>query len=101
MTRLTARCVCAPLLTVTLGFAAAVGLAPALRPALAQADDPAGVIPPPRSWDASQNLPSALLASALDADAVPLRWVDPRAALNCGPNTAVLVNREPLRDGAL
>ena len=101
MTRPTARYVCATLLTVTLGLAAAVGLSPVLRPALARTDDPAGAIPPPRSQDASHNLLNALLASALDANAVPLRWVDPRAALQCGPNTAVLVNREPLRNGAL
>jgi hypothetical protein len=43
----------------------------------------------------------ALLMPALDADAVPFRWVDPVAAMSCGPGTSVLVNRQPLRAGAL
>jgi hypothetical protein len=38
---------------------------------------------------------------ALDADAVPLRWVDPRPALHCGPDTTVHVNRKRLLAGAL
>jgi hypothetical protein len=44
---------------------------------------------------------NALLVPALDADAVPLRWVDPRSALRCGPNTTVRVNGEPLVAGSL
>jgi hypothetical protein len=43
----------------------------------------------------------ALLVPALDADALPLRWIDPVRAMGCGPGTKVLVDRQPLRAGAL
>ena len=101
MRRPTVRYACAALLVVTLGFAAAVGLTSMLRPAPAQPAGPAISMPPGAAWETSRYILNALLATALDADAVPLRWVDPRAALGCGPNTAVLVNRELLRDGTL
>lgn len=51
--------------------------------------------------DPSRFVLNALLVPALDGDAVPLRWVDPRPALQCGPDTTVRVNREPLAAGAL
>jgi hypothetical protein len=38
---------------------------------------------------------------ALDADAVPLRWVDPRPAMRCGSATTVTVDHRPLVPGAL
>ena len=78
---------------VALSLVAAVGLSTMHPPKPAMASIP--------NWDASRFLLNALLAPALDADAVPLRWADPRAALRCGPASAVTVNREPLRTGAL
>jgi hypothetical protein len=71
---------------------------------------PAGSAPPDRlpnaaarssATDPSRFILNALLVPALDGDAVPLRWVDPRPVLRCGPDTAVLVNHEPLVAGAL
>ena len=38
-----------------------------------------------RPFDASRFILNALLVPALDTDAVPLRWVDPRPALRAGP----------------
>jgi hypothetical protein len=43
---------------------------------------------------------NGLLVPALDSDAMPLRWVDPRPALACGPGTSVYVNGRPLVSGA-
>jgi hypothetical protein len=43
----------------------------------------------------------ALLVPSLQADAVPLRFVDPRASLRCGSQTAVRVNHQALVPGAL
>ncbi len=51
--------------------------------------------------DPSPFILNALLVPALDGDAVPLRWVDPRPALRCGPGSVVRVNGMPLRPGAL
>jgi hypothetical protein len=51
--------------------------------------------------DPSRFLLNALLVPALDGDAVPLRWVDPRPALQCGPGTEVRVNGAPLAPGTL
>jgi hypothetical protein len=71
---------------------------------------PAGSAPPERlgtvaarvaAPDPSRFILNALLVPALDGDAVPLRWVDPRPALRCGPGTSVRVNHEPLVAGAL
>lgn len=62
---------------------------------------PIAAPPPPAAFDPSRFILNALLVPALDADAVPLRWVDPRPALHCGPDTAVRVNHEPLLAGAL
>src|SRR5262245_25884887 len=50
---------------------------------------------------ASGAILNALLVPALDDDALPLRWRDPRTALRCGPDTTVRVNGEPLVAGAL
>jgi len=46
--------------------------------------------------DPSPFILNALLVPALDGDAVPLRWVDPRPALRCGPGSVVRVNGMPL-----
>lgn len=43
---------------------------------------------------------NALLVPALDADAVPLLWVDPVSASHCGPGTTVRVNGDPLVAGS-
>ena len=51
--------------------------------------------------DPSKLMLNALLVPALDRDVQPLRWVDPRPALHCEPDTRVLVNGEPLVPGAL
>ncbi|MEO8751637.1 MAG: hypothetical protein ABI624_03065 [Casimicrobiaceae bacterium] len=52
-------------------------------------------------FDPSRFVLNALLVPALDGDALPLRWVDPRPALGCGPAARVRVNGAPLRPGAL
>jgi hypothetical protein len=44
---------------------------------------------------------NGLLAPSLDADVVPLRWVDPRPAMLCGPRASVRVDGEPLVPGTL
>lgn len=53
----------------------------------------------PRPLDASRFILNGLLVPALDGDAVPLRWVDPRAALRCGPGASVRVNGTRLVPG--
>jgi hypothetical protein len=63
-----------------------------LAPGAAAAPDP--------SLYASRFLLNALLVPALDAEAMPLRWVDPRPALGCGPDSAVRVDGAPLVAGA-
>ena len=84
-----------------LGLAAAAGLgalvsATSARAGRAQLAPAAHV-----AFDPSRFILNALLAPALDAEAVPLRWVDPRPVLRCGPGTVVRVNGTPLRPGAL
>ena len=44
---------------------------------------------------------NGLLAPALDPEALPLRWVDPRSALQCGPETVIRVNGVPMVAGEL
>jgi hypothetical protein len=55
----------------------------------------------PPAFDPSRFILNALLVPALDGDAVPLRWVDPRTSSHCGPATEVRVNQQPLVAGAL
>ena len=62
---------------------------------------PGAAAAPDASPHASRFLLNALLVPALDADAVPFRWVDPRPALGCGPDSAVRVDGAPLVAGAL
>ena len=57
--------------------------------------------PPSIGSDPYRYMLNALLVTALDSDALPLRWVDPRPILGCGPDTSVRVNQEPLLAGAL
>jgi hypothetical protein len=84
----------------TLGLAAALGLI-MLTAGSARPSQPPIAGAAPAALNPSRFILNALLVPALDADAVPLRWVDPRPALRCGPHTTVRVNREPLLAGAL
>ena len=54
----------------------------------------------PVNVTASRFLLNGLLVPAIDSDAVPLRWVDPRPALGCAPGSSVYVNGRPLVAGA-
>jgi hypothetical protein len=90
-----------PTLLAAVGLAGAIGLGISLhangtRPGqiLASATRPSTAAP-------VRFILNALLVPALDVDALPLRWVDPRGAALCGPNTTVQVNGEPLAVGAL
>jgi hypothetical protein len=84
-----------------LGLAAAVGLAVYLTANTARSSRLPVSAAAPAAMDSSRFILNALLAPALDSDALPLRWVDPRPALRCGPNTTLRVNGEPLLAGAL
>ncbi len=55
----------------------------------------------PSTADASRFILNALLVPALDDDAMPLRFVDPRPVAQCGPHTGVRVNGKPLVAGAM
>ena len=52
-------------------------------------------------FDPQRFILNGLLVPALDTDAVPLRWVDPRSALQCRPGTNLRVNGVPLVPGDL
>lgn len=78
----------------------ALGLALAIALSTVEMSGNARPSPPP-AFDSSRFILNALLVPALDADAVPFRWVEPRPALHCGPDTTVHVNRAPLVAGAL
>ena len=93
-----ARVVC---LVIALGLATVVGLSIMLMAGSAHPSRPPIAAAPPGAFDPSRFILNALLVPALDADAVPLRWVDPRPRLRCGPDTTVRVNHEPLLAGAL
>jgi hypothetical protein len=87
-------------LMITLGFGAVL-VSIVLTAASARPSQPPVAAAPRAALDPSRFILNALLVPALDGDAVPLRWVDPRRASLCGPDTLVRVNREPLRAGAL
>ena len=59
----------------------------------------AAATPLAETFDPSPFILNGLLVPAIDADAVPLRWVDPRPASLCGPDTKILVDRKPLVAG--
>jgi len=88
------------LVVVALGFGATIGIG---MGAVRKADSARAVEPPgaAASPDVSRFLLNALLVPALDAEAVPLRWVDPRPALRCGADSVVRVDGAPLVAGAL
>src|SRR5215510_3064129 len=70
-----------------LGVAAAAGLGAMLKSSSAPSvRHPAGAR---AALDASRFVLNALLVPALDDDALPLRWVDPRPALQCAPGSDV------------
>jgi hypothetical protein len=75
--------------------AGALGLCMALVAAVPQAATPRP------GWNPEQLLLNAFLVPALEQGAIPLRWIDPRNNLHCGPNAEVRVNGELLRAGAL
>jgi len=52
-------------------------------------------------FDPQRFILNGLLVPALDTDAMPLRWVDPRPAIQCRPGTRVRVNGVPLVPGDL
>ncbi len=81
-------------LTAAIGFAmtAALGGRRAAYPAITHNNSAAA--------DPSRFILNSLLVPALDVDAVPLQWTDPRPALRCGPNTAIYVNGQPLQAAA-
>ena len=56
---------------------------------------------PIAALDVSPFVLNAFLVPALDSDALPLRWTDPRPPSRCGSATTVSVNGEPLVAGAL
>jgi hypothetical protein len=85
---------CAVCVITALGLAFAIVLS-----TVGTSEDARSSAPP--AFDPSRFILNALLVPALDADAVPFRWIDPRPALRCGPDTTVLVNRAPLLAGAL
>jgi hypothetical protein len=55
---------------------------------------------PDRTLDAYDLIADALLAPALADASVPLRWVDPRVASQCGRYTSITVNNRELVPGA-
>src|SRR5262245_6516296 len=82
-------------LVIALGLVGAIALGSPRAPrAPAPASSPATPV-------AARFILDALLVTALERDAVPLRWVDPRPALRCGPDTEVRVNGKPLAAGTL
>jgi len=83
------------------GLAAVLGLSIMQTAGSTQPSRPPIAAAPRAALDPSRFILNALLVPVLDGDAVPLRWVDPRPALGCGPDTTVRVNREPLLAGAL
>ena len=96
-------------LTRTLWLAVTVGFAVMLPSGCMRTDrattaaeplPPLHVSPLP-PLDVSPFILNAFLVPALDSDALPLRWTDPRPPSRCGPATTVSVNGEPLVAGAL
>src|SRR5262245_40987131 len=97
---LTAVLVCVVVIASALGLAVVPGLRDTPAPVGALPRAAAGAAAS-RAADHSRFVLNALLVPALDGDAVPLRWVDPRPAVQCGPDTTVRVDGAPLVPGAL
>jgi len=82
------------------GFA--VGFAVVLTSGCMRTDRAPTTAPAPvGALDVSPFVLNAFLVPALDSDALPLRWTDPRPPSRCGSATTVSVNGEPLVAGAL
>jgi hypothetical protein len=82
------------------GFA--VGFAVVLTSGCMRTDRAPTTAPAPvGALDVSPFVLNAFLVPALDSDALPLRWTDPRPPSSCGSATTVTVNGEPLVAGAL
>jgi hypothetical protein len=90
----------APLLAAA-RLAATLGLGIALHANGTEPKQSLSSATPPSTAAPARFILNALLVPALDIDALPLRWVDPRGAALCGPNTNVQVNGETLAVGAL
>jgi hypothetical protein len=84
-----------------LGLAAAIGLGAMISATFARPVKPAPAAAAHPAFDTSRFILNGLLAPALDPEALPLRWIDPRSAARCGPGTVVRVNGMPLRPGHL
>ena len=84
-----------------LGLTAAFGLTMLTPPLDEPRVEKSAVTTAPAGPNAHRVILNALLVPALDADALPLRWVDPRPAMACGSGTTVRVNGAPLVAGAL
>ena len=82
-------------LALTLGFAVM------LTSACMRTDRAPTAPAPIAALDVSPFVLNAFLVPALDSDALPLRWTDPRPPSRCGSATTVSVNGEPLVAGAL
>jgi hypothetical protein len=83
-----------------LGLAAAVGLGAMVSATIARPATPEPAAAVQAGFDPAPFMLNAFFVPALDDD-MPLRWVDPRPRLRCGPGTVVRVNGMPLRPGAL
>ena len=84
-----------------LGLAAAIGLGAMVSATAARPVRPPVAAAARAAFDPSRFILNALLAPALDAEALPLRWVDPRPTMHCRPETWVRVNGRTLRAGEL
>lgn len=84
-----------------LGYAATVDMGRELTATIARSQRLPTAASARADRDHTRFLLNALLVTALDSDALPLRWVDPRGPSQCGPNTTVRVNGKPLVAGEL
>lgn len=86
-------------LVVMLGLVAALGWGAHLL----AGSEPNSHSAPPRvasaHVDAPRLLLHALLTPTINAEAMPLRWVDPRRAMRCGPHAFIQVNGVALEPG--
>lgn len=88
-------------LAVGVALASALGLSLTLPSGSAHPSVSASSRAPLEVHDPSRFILNALLVPALDNDALPLRWVDPRPRSLCGADTTVRVNGALLRAGTL
>lgn len=84
-----------------LGYAATVDLGRNLTATVARSQHLPITASGRADGEQTRFLLNALLVTALDSDALPLRWVDPRGPSQCGPNATVRVNGNPLVAGEL